>query len=111
MSEHTENANLGFRWGLPEIMARKNIRFALDLHRRLTEAGCDVSRQTVNQWVGADGGEKIRAPHLAALCRVLDCEPQDLLIMDALPAESESDRAGKPARRAPTIGPISQSQR
>jgi len=69
---------LSYRWGLTEVMARKNIRFALDLHRRLVANGCSVSRQTVNEWV--QDGKNVRFQHIVILCKVLDCTPSDLIV-------------------------------
>jgi DNA-binding Xre family transcriptional regulator len=77
--QEAQEKHLAYKWALGELMARRGIRFAIDLHRRLEESGCDVSRQTVNQWVKEGSGRSVRVPHLMALCEVLECKPQDLL--------------------------------
>lgn len=80
-NDHQFVKGFSYRWGLPELMARKNIRFALDLHRRLASVGCDVSRQTVNQWVAQGDGHNVRVQHLVALCTVLECGPEELVML------------------------------
>lgn len=65
-------------WHLTEMMARKNIRFATELRRRLKAVGFETSHSTLIRMV-ANPPTKLDLELLRGLCVVLDCTPDDLI--------------------------------
>lgn len=73
---------MGIRWQLRLRMAEKGLFQTSDLVPLLAERGIHLSREQVYRLV-AQVPQRLSTDTLAALCDILDCQPNDLL---ALPA-------------------------
>ncbi|MFN7928938.1 MAG: helix-turn-helix transcriptional regulator [Blastocatellia bacterium] len=88
-------------WNIRVMMAKKKIFSVTELHRRLLQAGVDISSAQLTRIV-SELPERMNMKLFAALLEVLDCEPNDLLIR---PQQVSKPREGlgttanlKPAR-------------
>ncbi|RYG78809.1 XRE family transcriptional regulator [Yimella sp. RIT 621] len=69
----------GVTWNVRVLAAERGIWTAVDLHRRLLDEGVGISHPQANRVLRS---VPIRLPieQLAALCRILECTPNDLLL-------------------------------
>lgn len=66
------------RWHLRQVMATRGIFQTSELVPLLAERGVHLTRQYVHKLV-TTAPQRINVDLLAALCDILDCEPNDLL--------------------------------
>lgn len=66
------------RWHLRQVMATRGIFQTSELVPLLAERGVHLTRQYVHKLV-TTAPQRVNTELLAALCDILDCEPNDLL--------------------------------
>lgn len=66
------------KWHLRELLAKRGIFITSDLQPLLAKRGVELSREQVYRLV-TQKPERLSTSTLAALCRILDCTPSDLL--------------------------------
>jgi putative transcriptional regulator len=66
---------------LAVLMAEKGIRSVSALHRMIKDEGLTMSRRTLDKFYNNDSN-RIDYDTLATLCKILSCEPGDLLYLD-----------------------------
>jgi DNA-binding Xre family transcriptional regulator len=66
------------RWHLRQVMAMRGIFQTSELVPLLAERGVNLTRQYVHKLVTTPP-QRVNMDLLAALCDILDCEPNDLL--------------------------------
>jgi DNA-binding Xre family transcriptional regulator len=66
-------------WALREVAFARGIVKTTDLWRALGEYGIDLSRPQAYRLM-AETPERLSLPVLTALCAVLECDPNDLLV-------------------------------
>jgi DNA-binding Xre family transcriptional regulator len=74
---------MGYRWLLRERMAERGLWKTTELAPLLAEHGIHLSAAQIYRLV-AQKPERLSLPILAALCDVLDCEPNDLIVPYAM---------------------------
>lgn len=72
-----EQRRIGFRWNLRTVMAQRNLWKTTELMPLLKSRGINLSESQVYRLVTGTP-ERIPARTFAALCDILDCEPNDL---------------------------------
>jgi putative transcriptional regulator len=76
------------QWNLRMVAAQRGIWRAADLRRLLAEAGLEISGGKMSYlWSGQP--ISVRLDDLEVICRVLDCDPGELLVRD--PAASQPE--------------------
>lgn len=65
---------------LAVVMAEKGVKSVSQLHRSIKDQGLTMSRRTLDKFVNNESN-RIDYDTLATLCKVLDCEIGDLLIL------------------------------
>lgn len=73
----TEQRRIGFKWNLRQVMAQRNLWKTTELIPLLKSRGISLSPAQVHRLV-TSSPERIPARTFAALCDILDCEPNDL---------------------------------
>lgn len=69
------------RWNLRLTAAERGIWKSTELRRRLAEAGLEISAGKMSGlWTGTP--TTIRLDDLDVICAVLDCRPDDLLVVE-----------------------------
>jgi DNA-binding Xre family transcriptional regulator len=100
---------LTMRWHLRQMMATRGIFQTSDLVPLLAERGVHLTRQYVHKLV-TTAPQRINTDLLAALCDILDCEPNDLLEPVVEQAENArtgtGDEAAAPRREGLGIGDL-----
>lgn len=84
------------QWNLRQVMATHGMYQTSDLVPLLAEHGVPLSREHVYRLV-ARTPQRLNMEVLAALCAILDCEPNDLLIptvVEEKPAKTASGDHG-----------------
>jgi len=71
-------ARMVMRWHLRQVMAARGMFQTSELVPLLAERGVHLTRQYVHKLVTTPP-QRINTDILAALCDILDCEPNDLL--------------------------------
>ena len=95
---------MGIRWHLRIRMAEKDLFQTSDLVPLLAERGIHLSREQVYRLV-TQVPQRLSTDTLAALCDILDCQPNDLIEIEVVrkqvrKAAGESGRAAPPVRRS-----------
>jgi DNA-binding Xre family transcriptional regulator len=92
---------MGIRWHLRLRMAEKGLFQTSDLVPLLAERGIHLSREQVYRLV-TQVPQRLSTDTLAALCDILDCQPNDLIEIE-IEAVSRQVRkaAGEPGRAVP----------
>ena len=98
---------MGIRWHLRLRMAEKGLFQTSDLVPLLAERGIHLSREQVYRLV-TQVPQRLSTDTLAALCDILDCQPNDLIEIEVVSkqvrkAAGESGRAAPPPVRRSTI--------
>jgi putative transcriptional regulator len=89
-------------WNLRMAAAQRGIWRAADLRRLLAEAGLEISGGKMSYlWSGQP--ISVRLDDLEVICRVLDCQPDDLLVRD--PATSKPQQQPAKAAASSSIRP------
>jgi DNA-binding Xre family transcriptional regulator len=92
------------QWNLRMVAAQRGVWRASDLRRLLGEAGLEISTGKMSHlWSGQP--ISVRLDDLEVICRVLGCEPGELLVRD--PAADVTTPAGTttPATATASIRP------
>ncbi|MEU8729342.1 helix-turn-helix transcriptional regulator [Streptomyces tendae] len=88
-----------YEWRLRELMAvRKNWYTTTKLTEALHEYGFDFDRSHIYRLVSGDKPPKMSADLLLALCRILDCRFEELVVEIA---SAESDVSALPEQAGP----------
>ena len=95
---------VSYRWHLRRLMAEAGMFATTDMGPRLSARGIHLSREQVYRLV-TGVPERLSLPVLAALCDILDCQPNDLIEIEVVSkqvrkAAGESGRAAPPVRRS-----------
>jgi putative transcriptional regulator len=93
------------QWNLRMVAAQRGIWRASDLRRLLAEAGLEISGGKMSYlWSGQP--ISVRLDDLEVICRVLDCQPDELLVREAAtsqpqqpPAKAAGEGSIRPAPR------------
>ena len=93
-------ARMVMRWHLRQVMATRGMFQTSELVPLLAERGVHLTRQYVHKLVTTPP-QRINTDILAALCDILDCEPNDLLE----PVAEHVERPGPAPATAPTSPP------
>jgi len=88
---------MGIRWHLRLRMAEKGLFQTSDLVPLLAERGIHLSREQVYRLV-TQVPQRLSTDTLAALCDILDCQPNDLI---EVVSKQIRKTAGEPGRAAP----------
>jgi len=72
-----EQRRIGYKWNLRTVMAQRNLWKSTELMPLLKSRGINLSESQVYRLVTGTP-ERIPARTFAALCDILDCEPNDL---------------------------------
>jgi len=72
-----EQRRIGFRWNLRQVMATRNLWKTTELQPLLRSRGINLSDAQVYRLITGTP-ERIPARTFAALCDILDCQPNDL---------------------------------
>jgi DNA-binding Xre family transcriptional regulator len=80
------------QWNLRMVAAQRGIWRASDLRRLLAEAGLEISGGKMSYlWSGQP--ISVRLDDLEVICRVLDCQPSELLVRDPATSQPEPSPA------------------
>ncbi|MEU1605139.1 helix-turn-helix domain-containing protein [Micromonospora matsumotoense] len=97
---------MGIVWHLRIRMAAKGMFHTSDLQPLLAERGVHLSREQVYRLVTQEP-QRLSMDTLAALCDILDCQPNDLIEIQVVRAEvrktADQSRRAAPAVRRSTI--------
>lgn len=93
------------RWHLRQVMATRGIFQTSELVPLLAERGVHLTRQYVHKLVTTPP-HRINTDLLAALCDILDCQPNDLLEPVIEQAEQTRTGTGEPSREGLGIGEL-----
>lgn len=72
-----EQRRIGYKWNLRTVMAQRNLWKSTELMPLLKSRGINLSESQVYRLVTGTP-ERLPARTFAALCDILDCEPNDL---------------------------------
>ncbi len=93
---------MGITWHLRLRMAEKGMFQTSDLVPALAERGIQLSREQVFRLVTQDP-QRLSMDTLAALCDILQCQPNDLIEVQVVNAQVRKAASGDgPAGAAPT---------
>ncbi|MGI8762302.1 MAG: helix-turn-helix domain-containing protein [Jatrophihabitantaceae bacterium] len=93
------------RWHLRQVMASRGIFQTSELVPLLAERGVHLTRQHVHKLV-TTAPQRINTDLLAALCDILDCDPNDLLEPVAEQAEQAKTGTGDNPKEGLGIGEL-----
>lgn len=92
---------MGVEWHLRRRMAERDLYQTSDLVPLLAERGIELSREQVYRLV-TQPPQRLSMDTLAALCDILDCEPNDLIEVKTVNVELR--RSGTtPTSSAPSV--------
>ncbi|MEV8252379.1 helix-turn-helix transcriptional regulator [Rhodoglobus sp. NPDC076762] len=92
-------------WQLRQVMAVAGMFHTTDLIDPLREQGVHLSREQIYRLV-TKTPERLNVEILAALCRILDCTPNDLIDVAPVAAERAPRVVGEPRSNGPSIGTL-----
>lgn len=92
-------------WRLRQLMAAAGMFQTTDLIEPLREQGVQLSREQVFRLV-TKTPERLNIEVLAALCRILDCTPTDLIEVRAAQAEPRRAASSGRVSSGPAIGTL-----
>ncbi|MER5387635.1 helix-turn-helix transcriptional regulator [Saccharopolyspora sp. NPDC002686] len=95
---------MGFQWHLRTRMAEKGLFQTSDLVPLLAERGVHLSREQVYRLV-AQPPQRLSMDAFAALCDILDCQPNDLIEVHVVNQQvrktaDQDTRPAPPVRRS-----------
>lgn len=98
-----------FEWNLRSVMADRGMYQTTDMQRALSAEGMVLSREQVYRIV-TRVPSRLNTDLLVALCRILDCEPNDLISINRHQASNSKQKAsgteGKSSQYAGEISPV-----
>lgn len=92
-------------WQLRQIMAAAGMFQTTDLIEPLRAQGVQLSREQVFRLV-TKTPERLNVEVLAALCRILDCTPNDLIEIPPAQGKGARRAAGSARTAGPAIGSL-----
>lgn len=92
-------------WNLRQVMATRGLFQTTDLIPLLAERDVHLSRPYVHRLV-TKPPQRLNIDLLAALCDILDCEPNDLLSITAQPAKTAEKAAGEDGPGIGSLRPV-----
>jgi DNA-binding Xre family transcriptional regulator len=92
---------MGYCWHLRQLMATRNMFQTSNLVPLLAERGITLSREQVFRLV-TQPPQRLSMDILAALCDILDCQPNDLIEVQVVNEEVRKT-AGQAGRSAPAV--------
>lgn len=92
-------------WKLRQIMATSGMFNTTDLIDPLRDQGVQLSREQIYRLV-TKTPERLNVEVLAALCRILDCTPNDLIEIPQVQVQRPRRAAGAAQHTGPTIGDL-----
>lgn len=95
---------MGYRWNLRKLMADREMFQTTDLVPLLAERGVTLSREQVFRLV-TQPPQRMSMDTLAALCDILDCQPNDLIEVQVVNEEVRKTAAWRDAQPAPGRAP------
>ena len=90
---------MGYRWNLRKLMAQKDLFQTTQLVPLLAERGIHLSREQVYRLV-TQPPQRLSMDTFVALCDILDCNPNDLVEVEATNAQVSKAAGGPSARPA-----------
>lgn len=97
------------RWNLRLTAAERGIWKSTEMRRRLADAGLEISAGKMSGlWTGTP--TTVRLEDLDVICAVLECEPNDLLVVEPdkvaarRPPQTKTAQAGKASKINPKRG-------
>lgn len=97
---------MGYRWNLRKLMADREMFQTTDLVPLLAERGVTLSREQVFRLV-TQPPQRMSMDTLAALCDILDCQPNDLIEIQVVNEEVRKTAGGDAPGPLPTVRRIS----
>jgi DNA-binding Xre family transcriptional regulator len=95
----TDEPGPDFEWRLRELMALKGMWHTSELAAPLAQRGIDLSRSQVFRLVSGKPG-RVTVPLLLALCDILDCRFEELVVAVEAPTRRRRKRAPDKAKSA-----------
>ncbi|CAM4172735.1 helix-turn-helix transcriptional regulator [Helcobacillus massiliensis] len=92
-------------WQLRQVMAAAGMFQTTDLIEPLRSQGVQLSREQVFRLV-TKTPERLNVEVFAALCRILDCTPNDLIEIPPAQAKRARRAGGSPRTEGPAIGSL-----
>jgi len=92
-------------WNLRQVMAARGLFQTTDLIPLLAERDIHLSRPYVHRLV-TKPPQRLNVDLLAALCDILDCEPNDLLAVTVQPAKTTEKAAGEDGPGIGNLRPV-----
>jgi len=92
---------MGIRWNLRKLMADRGMFQTTDLVPKLADRGIQLSREQVFRLV-TQTPQRLSTGALAALCDILECTPNDLIVVVVVNAEVRKT-AGEAGDQAPAV--------
>ncbi|MDN3309349.1 helix-turn-helix transcriptional regulator [Microbacterium oryzae] len=92
-------------WQLRQVMATAGMFHTTDLIDPLREQGVSLSREQIYRLV-TKTPERLNVEVLAALCRILDCTPNDLIDVAPAAAARAPRAVGETRSSGPAIGSL-----
>lgn len=101
----TPDPDTPITWNLRSLMAAAGMFQTTDLIAPLRAQGVQLSREQVFRLV-TKTPERLNVEVFAALCRILECTPNDLIEIPAAESERPRRAAGAPEVSGPAIGEL-----
>lgn len=93
---------MGYRWNLRKLMADREMFQTTDLVPLLAERGVNLSREQVFRLV-TQPPQRMSMDTLAALCDILDCQPNDLIEIQVVNEEVRKTAGGEAPGPLPAV--------
>lgn len=93
---------MSYRWQLRDLMADQQMYQTSDLVPHLVERGITLSREQVYRLV-TQPPRRLRMDTLVALCDILQCMPNDLIIPEVNKPPNEANAKSSEVTRRPTV--------
>lgn len=100
----TPTSDAPITWKLRQIMATSGMFNTTDLIEPLRDQGVQLSREQIYRLV-TKTPERLNVEVLAALCRILDCTPSDLIEIPQVQVQVQVQRPRRAAGPAQHTGP------
>lgn len=101
----TPNPDAPITWNLRPLMAAAGMFQTTDLIAPLRAQGIQLSREQVFRLV-TKTPERLNVEVFAALCRILECSPNDLIEIPKVQSERPRRAVGAPETSGPAIGDL-----
>jgi DNA-binding Xre family transcriptional regulator len=95
---------MGYRWRLRDLMADQQMFQTTDLVPHLVERGITLSREQVFRLV-TQPPQRLSMDTLVALCDILGCTPNDLIVPEVITNSARKTAEGTEAPPHPPVVP------